>query len=144
MKALPVLALLFSLAALAVSLTRKPATPPAETARSTTRLEAKIRSLESDLARLAEATRQPINEFEAPLTNQSLSDLPLDSTGNVPSKLEEQLRDLGVLEHFQERKKKLMEARSIVLDAERDQWERVKTLSSLKDAVQSTMKSFRP
>jgi hypothetical protein len=130
MKVIPPLALIFSLAALAISLIQQPETLPEKTSLSTGRLEARIRSLENELAN---ATRQPVNEFQDPLTNQSDSDLPLDSVGNAPTKLEQQLRDLGVLEHFRKQKAKLAEARSIVLDAERDQWERVKTLSSLRD-----------
>jgi hypothetical protein len=133
MKVIQPLALLFSLAALAISLIRQPETLPEKTSLSTDRHEARIRSLENKLAQLANATRQPVNEFQDPLTNQSDSDLPLDSVGKTPTKLEQQLRDLGVLEHFQKQKVKLAEARSIVLDAERDQWERVKTLSLLRD-----------
>ena len=134
MKALAVFALLFSLAALAVSLTGKPATPPVEPVQSSAQLEAKIHALEIELARLTDTSRQTVNEFQTPHPNQPLSDPSLDSSRTSSSKLERQLRDLGVLEHFKKRKDKLAEARSIVLDAERDQWERVKTLSSLKDS----------
>ena len=130
MKVIPPLALLFSLAALAVSLIRQPEPSPEKSSPSTARLETRIRSLENELAN---ATRQPVNEFQDPLPNQSGSDLPLDSEYSAPTTLEQQLRDLGVLEHFRKQKAKLAEARSIVLDSERDQWERVKTLSSLKE-----------
>ncbi len=116
-----------------VSLIQQPETLPEKTSLSNDRLAARIRSLENELAELANATRQPVNEFQDPLTNQSDPGLPLDSKDNTPTKLEQQLRDLGVLEHFRNQKAKLAEARSIVLDAERDQWERVKTLSSLRD-----------
>lgn len=133
MKALSILAILFALAALAVSLTRQPTVSPAEPAQSTARLEAKVRILENELARLTDARQQPVNELEAPGANQDLSESPLNSISVTPSKIEQQLRDLGVLEHFQKRKEKLAEARAIVLDTERDNWERVKTLSSLKD-----------
>ena len=111
MKVLPILALLFSLAALAVSFTRQPTVSPAEPAQSTARLEDKVRTLENKLDRLTDASQQPVN----------------------PSKIEQQLQNLGVLEHFRKQKEKLAEARAIVLDTERDNWERVKTLSSLKD-----------
>lgn len=121
MKVIPPLALLFSLAALAISLIQQPENLPRKNSLSTGRLEARIRSLENELAELANATRQPVNEFQDPLTNQSDSDLPLNSTGNTPTKIEQQLRDLGVLEHFRKQKAKLAEARSIVLDSERDQ-----------------------
>ncbi|MDB4478657.1 hypothetical protein N9013_05550, partial [Akkermansiaceae bacterium] len=110
-----------------------PEPSPEKTSPSSGRLEARIRSLENELAELANATRQPVNEFEDPLTNQSDSNLSPNSIGNTPTKLEQQLRDLGVLEHFRKQKAKLLEARSLVLDTERDQWERVKTLSSLRD-----------
>ena len=133
MKVLSILALLFSLAALAVSLTRQPATSPAEPEQSTARLEVKIRILENELARFTDAIQQPVNELEAPATNQDLSASQLTSISVNPSKIEQELRDLGVLEHFQKRKEKLAEARAIVLDTERDHWERVKTLSSLKN-----------
>ena len=133
MKVIPPLALLFSLAALAISLIQQPEPSSEKSSPSTTRLETRIRSLENELAQLANATRQPVNEFQDPLTNQSDSNLPLDPKDSAPTKLEQQLSDLGVLEHFQKRKAKLAEARSIVLDSERDQWERVKTLSSLKE-----------
>ena len=133
MKVIPPLALLFSLAALVISLIRHPEPSPEKTSPSSGRLEARIRSLENELAELANATRQPVNEFEDPLTNQSDSNLPPNTIGNTPTKLEQQLRDLGVLEHFRKQKAKLLEARSLVLDTERDQWERVKTLSSLRD-----------
>ncbi|MDG2400493.1 MAG: hypothetical protein P8M04_07960, partial [Akkermansiaceae bacterium] len=133
MKVIPPLALLFSLAALAISLIRQPEPSSEKTSLSTGRLEARIRSLENELAELANATRQPVNEFQDPLTNQPDSNLPLDPKDSAPTKLEQQLRDLGVLEHFRKQKAKLSEARSLVLDAERDQWERVKTLSSLRD-----------
>ena len=133
MKVIPPLALIFSLAALAISLIQQPETLPEKTSLSNDRLAARIRSLENELAELANATRQPVNEFQDPLTNQSDPGLPLDSKDNAPTKLEQQLRDLGVLEHFRNQKAKLAEARSIVLDAEHDQWERVKTLSSLRD-----------
>ena len=133
MKVIPPLALLFSLAALAISLIRQPEPSSEKTSLSTGRLEARIRSLENELAELANATKQPVNEFQDPLTNQPGSNLQLDPNGNAPTKLEQQLRDLGVIEHFRKQKAKLAEARSIVLDSERDQWERVKTLSSLKE-----------
>lgn len=133
MKALPILALVLSLAALAISLTRQSETPDPGPAQSTARLEAKVRSLENELARLA-AESQPVNELRIPLSDQSLPDTSLNSPSSAPHKLEQQLRDLGVLEHFQKRKEKLAKSRAIVLDPERDQWERVKTLSSLKES----------
>ena len=68
MKLIPPLALLFSLAALAISLIRQPETSPEKISLSTARLETRIRSLENELAQLANATRQPVNEFQDPLT----------------------------------------------------------------------------
>ena len=133
MKVLPILALLFSLAALAVSFTRQPTVSPAEPAQSTAKLEDKVRTLEKELARLTNASQESVNELEAPAANQDLSESPLNSISVTPSKIEQQLQDLGVLEHFRKQKEKLAEARAIVLDTERDNWERVKTLSSLKD-----------
>lgn len=136
MKALPILALALAVVALAVSLTREPEKQPSEATDPTARLEAKVRLLENEVARLIEENQQPVNEFDLPSPEQTLADSSIDPTRATPTRLEQQLRDLGVLEHFQKRKEKLAEARSIVLDAERDQWERVKTLSSLKDGGQ--------
>ena len=83
MKVIPPLALLFSLAALAISLIRQPEPSSEKTSLSTDRLEARIRSLENELAELANATRQPVNEFQDPLTNQSDPDLPIGPTANA-------------------------------------------------------------
>ena len=71
MKVLPPVALLFSLAAPAVSLIRQPEPSLEKSSPSTARLETRIRSLENELAQLANATRQPRNEFQDPLTNPS-------------------------------------------------------------------------
>jgi hypothetical protein len=64
MKVIPPLALLFSLAALAISLIRQPEPSLEKSSPSTARLETRIRSLENELAQLANATRQPVNEFK--------------------------------------------------------------------------------
>jgi len=132
MKIIPPLALLFSLVALAISLTRQPATPDPKPAQSTARLESKVRALEHELARLARENQQSFNELQ-PIPDQPDPNALLNPGSSLPQKLEQQLRDLGVLEHFQERKEKLAKARAVVLDPERDQWERVKYLPSLKE-----------
>ncbi|MGC6564503.1 MAG: hypothetical protein ACON38_02710, partial [Akkermansiaceae bacterium] len=130
MKALPVLSLVLALTALVVALTRKPDVPPTEPPRNNDRLEAKIRSLENELARLAAG---PVNELEI-MPGDSPASPSIKSAGTDPQRLEQQLQDLGVLKHFQKRKEKLIQARTTALDTELDQWTRIKALSPLKEA----------
>lgn len=128
MKPIPVIALLFSVAALAIAIIRKdsPALPESPAADSV--LQAEVEDLRQRLAAL-EALGRPaaLEETEAPLLEKRIEEL--SSQQQDIAELALSIDSLGVIE-TQERE--LVNAYNILVDEKRPAWERAKQAGLLK------------
>lgn len=133
-KALPALALAFSLGALVISTTRNNKTQPAEsqpTPIKTNDLEKRVQHLEKKLEALADENQRLL------LANSSAepAEMSPDGVADIErrqNKLEQNLTQLGVFEHFEALKKKADESYAAALDDNLSAKERLDALSDLR------------
>ncbi|HAT60717.1 MAG TPA: hypothetical protein DCS60_08105, partial [Opitutae bacterium] len=122
MKPTPVIALLLSLAALAIAIIRRDISAPPESPASDSVLRAEVEDLRQRLAAL-EALGRPagLEETEAPLIEKRIEEL--SSQQQDIAELALSIDSLGVIE-TQERE--LVNAYNILVDEKRPAWERAK------------------